>query len=259
MWEWVDSFFRSIAKAWKKDSADSIGEPGMKTVGIIGGVAPESTIEYYRLLIALYREKKRDGSYPPILINSIDMKKMLDFITAKDLAGVTKYLLGEVKKLEKAGADFGLMASNTPHIVFEDIRRQSPIPLISIVEAACEAAHASGLRKVGLFGTRFTMQGRFYPEVFSRQGIALIAPGSEDQEYIHEKYMSELVNGVFLAETRARLLTIVERMKERDGIQGLILGGTELPLILRDVSDRGIPFLDTTRIHVERVIAKMLG
>ena len=231
----------------------------MKTVGIIGGVAPESTIEYYRLLIALYREKKRDGSYPPILINSIDMKKMLDFITAKDLAGVTEYLLGEVKKLEKAGADFGLMASNTPHIVFEDIRRQSPIPLISIVEAACEAAYASRLRKVGLFGTRFTMQGRFYPEVFSRQGIALITPGSEDQEYIHEKYMSELVNGVFLAETRARLLTIVERMKERDGIQGLILGGTELPLILRDVSDRGIPFLDTTRIHVERVIAHMLG
>ena len=231
----------------------------MKTVGIIGGVAPESTIEYYRLIIASYREKMRDGSYPPIIINSIDMKKMLDFITAKDLAGVTEYLLGEIKKLEKAGADFGLMASNTPHLVFEDIRRQSPIPLISIVEAACEAAYASRLRKVGLFGTRFTMQGRFYPEVFSRQGIALITPGLEDQEYIHEKYMSELVNGVFLAETRARLLTIVERMKERDGIQGLILGGTELPLILRDVSDRGIPFLDTTRIHVERVITHMLG
>jgi aspartate racemase len=231
----------------------------MKIAGIIGGVAPESTIEYYRLIIASYREKKRDGSYPPIIINSIDMKKMLDFITAKDLVGVTEYLLGEVMKLEKAGADFGLMASNTPHIVFEDIRRQSPIPLISIVEAACEAAHASRLRKVGLFGTRFTMQGRFYPEVFSRQGIALIAPGSEDQEYIHKKYMSELVNGVFLAETRDRLLTIVERMKEKDGIQGLILGGTELPLILRDVSERGIPFLDTTRIHVERVIAHMLG
>jgi len=231
----------------------------MKTVGIIGGVAPESTIEYYRLIIASYREKKRNGSYPPIIINSIDMKKMLDFITSKDLAGVTEYLLGEVRKLEQAGADFGLLASNTPHIVFEDIRRQSPLPLISIVEAACEAAHASKLRKVGLFGTRFTMQGRFYPEVFSRQGIGLIVPGSEDQEYIHEKYMSELVNGVFLAETRERLLAIVERMKERDGIQGLVLGGTELPLILRDVSDRGIPFLDTTRIHVERVIAHMLG
>jgi aspartate racemase len=231
----------------------------MKTVGIIGGVASESTIEYYRLIIASYREKTRDGSYPPIIINSIDMKKMLDFITAEDLVGVTEYLVGEVKKLEQAGANFGLLASNTPHLVFEDIRRQAPIPLISIVEAACEATQASKLRKVGLFGTRFTMQGGFYPEVFSRQGVLLIVPGLEDQEYIHGKYMNELVNGVFLEETRERLLAIVERMKERDGIQGLILGGTELPLILREESYKGIPFLDTTRIHVERVIAYMLG
>jgi aspartate racemase len=231
----------------------------MKTVGIIGGIAPESTIEYYRLIIASYREKKRDGSYPPILINSIDMKKMLDLIAARDLTGVTEYLLGEVIKLEQAGADLGLLASNTPHIVFEEIRRRSPMPLISIVDAACEAVHALKLKKVGLFGTRFTMQGRFYPDVFSRQGIAIITPGLEDQKYIHEKYMNELVNGVFLAETRERLLAIVQRMKERDGIQGLILGGTELPLILRDVFDKGIPFLDTTRIHVEGVIAHMLG
>ena len=231
----------------------------MKTIGIIGGIAPESTIEYYRLIIASYREKKRDGSYPSILINSIDMKKMLDFITAKDLAGVTEYLLGEVQKLAAGRRRFRLLASNTPHLVFEEIRRQSPIPLISIVEAACEAAHASKLKKVGLFGTRFTMQGRFYPDVFSKQGITLFVPGSEDREYIHEKYMSELVNGVFLAETRERLLGIVERMKEKEGIQGLILGGTELPLILRDGSAKGIPLLDTTRIHVERAVAHMLG
>jgi len=231
----------------------------MKTVGIIGGIAPESTIEYYRLIIASYREKTRDGSYPPIIINSIDMKRMLDLIAAQDFAAVTKYLLGEVKNLAKAGADFGLLASNTPHIVFEDIARQSPIPLVSIVNAACETAKVSGLRKVGLFGTRFTMQGQFYPEVFSKQGIAIIIPSSEDQAYIHDKYMSELVNGIFLPETRERLLAIVDRLKEKDAIQGLILGGTELPLILRDVTDRGIPFLDTTRIHVERAVAQILG
>lgn len=97
------------------------------------------------------------------------------------------------------------------------------------------------------------------PPVFSRQGVVLIVPGSEDQEYIHEKYMNELVSGVFLAETRERLPAIVERMKERDSIQGLILGGTELPLILREASYKGIPFLDTIRIHMERVIAYLLG
>jgi len=231
----------------------------MKTIGIIGGIAPESTIEYYRLIIASYRKQRPDGSYPPVIINSIDMKKMLDLIGANELAAVTEYLLGEVKKLAQAEAALGLLASNTPHLVFEDIQRQSPIPLVSIVEAACAATKALGIKKVGLLGTRFTMQGRFYPEVFSRQGITLISPDLDDQDYIHEKYMSELVHGVFLAETRERYLAIVDRLKKKDGIQALILGGTELPLILRNGVDRGIPFLDTTRIHVERAVAQMLS
>ncbi len=231
----------------------------MKTLGIVGGIAPESTVEYYRSIIALYRQQKRDGSYPPIIINSIDLKKMLDLIGARELAGVTEYLLGEVTRLTRAGAHLGLLASNTPHIVFEDIRRRSPIPLVSIVEATCQATQALGLKRVGLLGTRFTMQGRFYPEVFSRQGITLRVPDLDEQDYIHDKYMSELVNGVFRDETRQRLLAIVDRLIERDGIEGLILGGTELPFILRDVSDRGIPFLDTTRIHVERAVAEMLS
>ena len=231
----------------------------MRVLGIIGGIAPESTVDYYRLIIASYREQRRDGSYPPIIINSIDMKKMLDLITAKELAEVTEYLLSEVKKLVQAGADLGLLASNTPHVVFEDIQRRSPLPLISIVDAACEATKALGIKKIGLFGTRFTMQGRFYDEVFSRQGIALIIPDLDDQDYIHEKYMSELVNGIFLAETREGLLAIVDRLKEKHGIHGLILGGTELPLILRDVAGRGIPFLNTTKIHVESAIAKMFS
>ena len=231
----------------------------MKTIGIIGGTAPASTIEYYRLIVAAYRERTRDGSYPPILINSIDMKKMLDLIGADRLAEVTRYLLDEIGKLARAGADLGLLASNTPHIVFDDLQRQSPFPLVSIVEAACEAAHALGLGRVGLFGTRFTMQGRFYPEVFSRQGIVLSVPAPDDQAYIHDKYMGELVHGVFRPETREQLLAIVDRLKKKDGIQGLILGGTELPLILGDVADTGIPFLDTTRIHVERAVARMLS
>ena len=231
----------------------------MKVLGIVGGIGPESTIDYYRLIIASYREQKRDGSYPSIIINSIDMKKMLDLIAAKELAGVTEYLISEVKKLAQAGADFGLLASNTPHVVFEDIQRQSPLPLVSIVEAACEATKALGIKKIGLFGTRFTMQGRFYNELFSKQGIALVVPDPEDQDYIHGKYMSELVNGIFLAETREGLLAIVDRLKEKHSIQGLILGGTELPLILRDEAGRGIPFLNTAKIHVESAVAKMFS
>ncbi len=231
----------------------------MKTVGIVGGIAPESTIDYYRSIIAAYRERKQDGHYPTILINSIDMTKMLDLIGVNALPTVTAYLLDEVKKLARAGADFGLLSSNTPHIVFDEIQKQSPIPLISIVETACDAAKKLGLTRVGLFGTRFTMRGRFYPDVFSRSGITLYVPDLPDQEYIHDKYMSELVNGIFLDETRERMLSIVDRLKEQDQIQGLILGGTELPFILRGAANRGIPFLDTTKLHVERVVAELLA
>jgi aspartate racemase len=231
----------------------------MKTVGIIGGIAPESTIQYYRLIIASYREKTQDGSYPPILINSIDMKKMLDLIGAGELPGVTDYLAGEVRKLAAGGADFGLLASNTPHIVFNEIRQRSPIPLVSIVEAACDAAQALGLKKVGLFGTRFTMQGRFYPDEFARAGIELVTPDPTDQAYIHDKYMGELVKGVFLPETRQRLLEIMEKLRARHGIEGLVLGGTELPLILDETVSRPIPFLDTTKIHAEQAVAQMLA
>ena len=231
----------------------------MKTLGIIGGIGPESTIEYYRLLVACYRQKKPDGSYPPILINSIDMAKMLGLIGVNQLVEVTDYLTGEVNKLARAGADFGLLASNTPHIVFDDIQHRSKIPLISIVEATCEATRALAITKVGLFGTRFTMQGSFYPGVFTKQGIQLVTPELQDQELIHDKYMSELVHGVFLDETRQRLLAIIDRLIEQEQIQGLILGGTELPLILRDETHHGIPLLDTTKIHVKRAITRMLS
>jgi aspartate racemase len=231
----------------------------MKTLGIIGGIGPESTIEYYRQIIASYREQKQDGSYPPILVSSIDLTKMLDLIAANELAQVTGYLVGEVEKLARAGADFGLLAANTPHIVFEEINRRSPIPLISIVKATCETTQALGLHRVGLFGTRFTMQERFYPDEFSKAGIMLVIPEQDEQTYIHDKYMSELVNGILLPETRERLLSIVDRMKHQQGIQGLILGGTDLSPIFKDVQLVGISFLDTTQIHVRRAVTALLS
>jgi len=231
----------------------------MKTIGIVGGIGPESTIEYYRLIIASYVERRPDGSYPSIIINSIDLKKLLDMVAANELAEMTDYLVGEIQRLARAGAECGLVAANTPHIVFDEVRRQSSIPLISIVEATCEVAKALGLRKLGLFGTRFTMQGRFYPDVFSKEGITLAVPDENDQAFIHHMYFHELVKGTVLPETRERLFPIVDRLKEREGIQGLILGGTELSLILRDATVRDIPVLDTTKIHAKAIVVEALS
>jgi aspartate racemase len=191
------------------------------------------------------------------LLNSVDLKTLIDLMGANDLAGVADFLVREIGVLARSGADLGLIAANTPHIVFDQVRRRSPIPLLSIVEATCEEATRLGLRRVGLFGTRFTMQGRFYPDVFSPAGIAIVTPTADEQAYIHDKYMNELVNGVFRPETRDGLLAIANRLRHSEAIQGLILGGTELPLILRDAAAIHIPFLDTTAIHVRRAVAEL--
>lgn len=245
----------------------------MKTVGIIGGIGPESTIEYYRFIIDGYRKRRsgtgvppvdghaqdaRATSYPSIIINSVDLDKLLRWMKADELEAATDYLVAEIEKLARAGVDFAVLAANTPHIVFDQIRGRTALPLISIVEATRDKAISLGLKRPGLFGTRFTMQARFYPDVFAAAGLNLVVPNHEEQAFIHEKYLGELLNNIFLPETRERLLTIAERMKERDGIDGLILGGTELPLIMRD-EHSGIPFLDTTRIHVERIVEELLS
>ena len=231
----------------------------MKTLGIIGGLGPESTIDYYQRIIAMYRERIGDGSYPQFIINSVNLRKGLDFMDANDLDGMADYLLEAIGKLTRAGAEFGLISANTPHIVFDEIAPKSPIPLISIVEATCAAAKAHKLKRLALFGTRYTMQAPFYQKVFSREGIGVLVPEPNDQDYIHDKYFSELVPGKFLPETRAGLLAIVDRMKATSDIDGVILAGTELPLILRDPNYNGIPFLDTTKIHVEAAVAHMLS
>jgi aspartate racemase len=231
----------------------------MKTLGLIGGIGPESTIEYYRFIIAAFREQNQDDSYPPIIINSVNLTKLVTLVTSNQLEELTNELVREVEKLAMAGADFAAFASNTPHLVFDAVQNRSRVPLLSIVEAACERVQQLGLKRVGLFGTRFTMEGSFYPAVFSRSGIELIVPDEEARIFIHDKYMNELLKNIFLPETRDAMLAIANNLKEQHKIEALILGGTELPLLLRDAEIEGIPMLDTTRIHVDRLVSEMLA
>jgi aspartate racemase len=228
-----------------------------KTLGLIGGTGPESTIEYYRLLIAKFRDQA-DGNSPSLVINTVNLKDMIEWMTAGELGKVTDYLSEAIDKLRLAGADLAALTANTPHIVFDELQARSALPLISIVEAACDKVQELDLQTVALFGTRFTMQAPFYPKVFSRSDVKLVLPNDEEQSYIHEIYMGELLKDIFRPETRVRLLAIADAMKSRDGIKAVILGGTELPLLLRDEQHNGMPLLDTTRIHVDRLVTEML-
>jgi aspartate racemase len=214
-------------------------------------------VDYYRSIIEVYRERVGDDTYPSLVISSIDLSRLVELVTGNRLGELAEWLRGEVERLARAGADVGLLASNTPHIVFDEVARDSPIPLLSIVEAAAEAAEAIGLRTVGLLGTRYTMQGRFYPDAFARRGMRVLAPGPEDRTYVHDRYMDELIVDQFKDATRQAFLAVIDRLREA-GAEAVLLAGTELPLLLRD-SPTAVPALDTTRIHVRRAVAEMLA
>jgi len=216
-------------------------------------MGPESTVEYYRLFMKAYQDEIDDGNYPELLINSINMRKMLEMVSNKEWERLILFLSEAIKALANAGADYVLIASNTPHIVFDELLALSPIPILSIVEETCRKAKALGLKKIGLFGTRVTMQTDFYAKVFEREGISVFVPNEDEQDYIHTKIFSELQSLVLKEETKTGLLLIVKRMIDEEGIEGLVLGCTELPLILTQ-DEYGIKFLNTSKIHVESAI-----
>lgn len=228
----------------------------MKILGLIGGVGPETTVEYYRLIVEQCRAQT--GKYPRILINSVDLQLLLDWMAENQLDKVADYGVKEIERLYHAGAEIGALASNTPHIVFDQLRERSKIPLVSIVETTCEHAKSLGVSTIALIGTRYTMQADFYPKVFHSSGIRLVTPSQEEQEFIHEKYINELLNNQFLPETREAVLKTIDEINARENIEAVILGGTELPLLLRLDAHNGIRLLDTSRIHVAALVEAML-
>ena len=230
----------------------------MRIAGMIGGLGPESTIDYYRSIVARCRARDPEGRSPQIIINSLDVDKGIAMLDAGRLDELADYLAAGLERLMRAGVDFGFIAANTPHLVFDEVQRRSAIPLISIVRATAEHAKDLGLKKVGLFGTGFTMRASFYPEEFQRTEIILVRPREAEQDFIHGKYIGELLKNQFLPETRTEILRIAQRMQAEDGVEAIVLAGTELPLLLRDPSATGIDFLDTTVIHVEAVVDELL-
>jgi aspartate racemase len=230
----------------------------VKTIGIVGGIAPASTIEYYKYLIDAYRQKSPGGEYPSIVINSIDPRRMLGMMDAGNLPGTVEYLVSALHVLANAGVDLALFGSNTPHLLFDEIRRQSPVSLISIVDATRDEALRRGLRRVGLLGTGFTMRATFYRDAFADAGILLVSPDAADIDLVHDKYMVELVPGVYRDDTRDAILGVIDRMRTAHNLDGMVFGGTELPLLIPPDSHPELGILDTMRAHVDAAVAVMV-
>jgi aspartate racemase len=225
----------------------------MKKIGIIGGIGPESTVDYYKLIIGAFHGRQPDSGYPEIIIYSANLSSLMRILEAKEWDNLTDWLCEKVVALHKAGADFAVIGSNTPHIVFDKVRSRSPIPMLSIVEETRNNAQKRGFRKLGLLGTRFTMEADFFKKPFGDSGMAVITPEKGDQELIHHRLFSEIELGIIKDSTRDELLSIAKKMIDRHSIDALILGCTELPLILKK-DEFGIPFLNTTAIHAESIV-----
>lgn len=252
-WRPVDRFeVRLIMKA-------TLGLPDVATPGIIGGIGPESTIDYYRSIIALWKEKTGGEHLPSILIQSIDLKQMQEWFAEDRWDEVIAYLLKNIENLARGGASFAVLAANTAHIVYDEVSSRSPLPMISVVEVTCQAAKKLGLKRLGLIGTKYTMTAPFYPQAMERVGLECRIPDLTEITTIHDIYFNELLYNQFKPASRQLILQAVERLHQAEQIDGLILGGTELPLLLRGSTVAGVRFLDTTQLHVERIVAAMLA
>ena len=230
----------------------------MKKVGIIGGIGPESTIVYYQSIIANVQE--RIGSkevLPELFINSINMYKLFQLLSNGQREELIDYLAEAVQKLKHVGADFVVMSGNTPHIVFAEIQQKVQIPMISIIEETFLNVKKIDLQKIGLIGTKFTMENDFFKDPFAADNRNILVPNKSEQTYIHKKIVEELENGLVYEETKQRFLEIIQQMVKRDGIQGMILGCTELPMLIQK-EDVSIPTFNTTEIHVNKIVNTIL-
>jgi aspartate racemase len=229
----------------------------MTRLGLVGGLGPESTIDYYRRILDKWKAIDPTTS-PSIVIDSLDVKRALDLV-ARDREALTRYLLQSIQRLADAGADFVAITANTPHLVFDELTSRAHVPLLSIVETCADEVSRRGMTRVLLLGTGFTMEAPFYPEVLARRGIHVVTPSEEERAWIHAIYLGELLRGEFHDSTRRELVSIVDGLRQKEGIEGVILGGTELPLLLTHAEVAKLPALDTTALHVEAIVGRLRG
>lgn len=225
----------------------------MKKLGLVGGMGPESTIPYYHDIVYGVQNRVGKDFFPNLTIESVNVFDVLRFCREEKYDELVEYLMKAVNNLVQSGADFAALSANTPHIVFKRLQEKSTVPLVSIIEATRDEAIRLGLHKLGLLGTVFTMTGDFFKEPFYGSGIEIITPAVEEMEFVNSKIVSELEHGIVKEETLSGFQKIIERMKSDNGIEAIVLGCTELPLLLNDEVSP-VPCLDTMKIHVEKLI-----
>ena len=229
----------------------------MNKLGLIGGTGPESTVAYYKGIEYGVQRKSGRNFFPNLTIESLSVFDVLAFCEKRDYAGLTAYLLNGIRNLAAAGARYAALTGITPHIVFEELSSASPIPLVSMVDAARDDAAARGFKKICLLGTLPTMEGTFFQSSFAKRGIEVITPNAGERRFIGTKIETELEFGKVLPDTRSEFKAIAERVIREEQAQAVVLGCTELPLIFADVS-LPVPYIDVMQVHIAALIDLIL-
>jgi len=230
----------------------------LKTIGLIGGMSWESTVDYYRYLNEGVKESLGGLSSAKILLYSYNFSEVEVMQHSGDWDGLTKDMVEKATKLQEAGADMIAICTNTMHKMAPDIEKAVNIPLIHIADAAGAVIKKRGQKKVALLGTNFTMNGDFYKgRIKEKFDIEVIVPNEEDKQIVHNIIYDELCRGVIKEESKSKYIQIIEKLA-REGAEGVILGCTEIPLLIK-VGDTSIPVYDTTKIHSDALLKEAIN
>jgi len=226
----------------------------MKIIGLLGGMSWESSLEYYRIINETVKQKLGGLHSAQCLMYSLDFADIEALQHTGNWNALTQRMIAAVQRLERGGAELTVICTNTMHRMADEVAEATSIPLLHIADAAAEVIKASGLEKVGLLGTRFTMEGAFYRERLERKhNLRVVIPNEEDREKVHRIIYEELVKGQILESSRQVYQDVIAALHAQ-GAQGVILGCTEIPLLIKQ-SDAAIPVFDTTRLHAEAAVA----
>jgi aspartate racemase len=225
----------------------------MKTLGLIGGMTWHSTVDYYRLINADVQKRLGGSSSARLVLYSVEFQEFEDLQTAGDWVRLTELMIDAALRVQTAGAEALVICANTMHKTADDLAAVLRIPIIHIADAAASAIKASGLRTVGLLGTRYTMEMDFYRRrLEDKHGLAVLVPELADRDRVHEVIYRELASGIIKDSSRADYVAIIDRLRAR-GAEGIILGCTEIPLLIRP-QDVSIPVFDTTALHAKAAV-----
>jgi len=228
----------------------------MKTVGLIGGMSWESTVGYYRILNQTVARELGNQHSAKCLLYSVDFQAIEECQSTGDWDRSAAILIDAAQRLEKGGADFILICTNTMHKVFDQVQSSVSIPLLHIAQVTADELTENKINKVGLLGTIYTMEQDFYKSVLIDRNIEVLIPDEDDRKFINRVIYNELCHGLFEKSSKERFLTIIKKLADQ-GVQGIILGCTEIGMLVNQ-DDTDIRLFDTTEIHAYRAAMNSL-